>query len=147
MMRAVFLDRDGVLLDGLSRIPEDVPGALKELKEADFLLIVVTNQPDVARGTKMKEDIEITHSFLRKALPLDDIFVCYHDDGDNCSCRKPKPGMLLQAASRYSIDLSASFMIGDRQKDIEAGLAAGCKSILVDRPLSQIVTRILNGTV
>lgn len=143
--RAIFLDRDGVInltiiKDGKPYPPknresmmiaDEVLPALHRLKHAGFLLIVVTNQPDVARGTTEKTIIEDMHDFLRKQLPLDDILVCYHDDSDNCSCRKPKPGLLLQATENYNIDLRQSYMIGDRWRDIDAGQAAGCISIFL----------------
>jgi D-glycero-D-manno-heptose 1,7-bisphosphate phosphatase len=145
--RAVFLDRDGVInraivkngkpyppsnLDELE-IPEDVPRALRDLKKAGYFLIVVTNQPDVARGIRRREVVEAIHASLLARLPLDEILVCYHDDADGCSCRKPLPGLLQQAADKYSIDLSSSFMVGDRWKDIEAGRRAGCTTILIDQ--------------
>ena len=144
--RAVFLDRDGVLNRAIVRngkphtpaglkdleILPGVPEALRTLRAAGFLLIVVTNQPDVARGTQTREAVEAIDAALRAALPLDDIFVCYHDDPDDCDCRKPRPGLLIRAADKYRIDLAASFMIGDRWKDIEAGRRAGCRTILVD---------------
>jgi len=144
--KAVFLDRDGVLnraivkdgkpyppsnIDELE-IPEDVPKALQALKEVGFLLIGLTNQPDVSRGTQQREVVEAIHAALPRALPLDDIFVCYHDDSDGCTCRKPMPGLLYHAADKYQIDLASSFMIGDRWKDIEAGRQAGCVTILID---------------
>ena len=112
MRRAVFLDRDGVLnraflhADGKSHPPaspqqlEILPGVMdvcQSLRRAGFLLIVVTNQPDVARGTQRREVVEAINLELRRQLPLDDIRVCYHDEADNCPCRKPKPGMLLEA--------------------------------------------------
>ena len=151
MRRAVFLDRDGVLNRAILKegrpyppgnlselqIPEDVPPALRKLKEAGFLLIGVTNQPDVARGEQSREIVESIHDFLEKNLPLDEILVCYHDDADRCECRKPKPGLLYQAARRYGIDLAASFMIGDRWKDVEAGQRAGCVTILLDRQYAE----------
>lgn len=147
MRRAVFLDRDGVLTVALVRdgrayapvvpaemeIDADAPTALARLKVAGFLLIVVTNQPDVARGTTRREDVESMHATLRAALPLDAIFVCYHDDRDACHCRKPKPGMLLAAAAAHRIDLARSFMVGDRWRDIDAGASAGCRTIRIDR--------------
>ena len=143
---AVFLDRDGVLNRAIVRegkpYPpaslaelEILPGAVEAcaaLREAGFLLIAVTNQPDVARGTQRREIVEAIHQVLRTHLPLDDIRVCYHDDVDHCPCRKPKPGLLLEAARDWDIDLSASFMVGDRWKDIEAGRRAGCKTVFVD---------------
>jgi D-sedoheptulose 7-phosphate isomerase len=144
--RAVFLDRDGVInraivrngtphppatLEELEIFP-DVPEALHELKAHGFELLVITNQPDVARGTQTRDAVEGIHQKLASTLPLDDILVCYHTDQDNCSCRKPKPGMLLEAARKHDIDLSVSFLIGDRWRDIEAGKNAGCKTILID---------------
>ena len=147
MNRAVFLDRDGVLTRALVRearptrpctpaemeIDADAPVALARLKVAGFLLIVVTNQPDVARGITRREDVEAMHATLRAALPLDAVFVCYHDDEDACDCRKPKPGMLLEAAAAHAIDLAESFMVGDRWRDVDAGAAAGCRTIWIDR--------------
>jgi D-glycero-D-manno-heptose 1,7-bisphosphate phosphatase len=147
MNRAVFLDRDGVLTRALVRggkpyapvtpaemeiDPEAAP-ALARLKEAGFLLILVTNQPDVARGIARREDVEAMHAALRARLPLDGCFVCYHDDADACACRKPLPGLLTQAAAAHDIDLGRSFLIGDRWRDIDAGAAAGCRTILIDR--------------
>jgi len=144
--RAVFLDRDGVInraivengkphppasLKELEILP-GVPKALRALKAAGYLLIVATNQPDVARGILTRQGVEAINAALLAALPLDDILVCYHDNQDHCDCRKPQPGLLLQAADKHKIDLAASFMIGDRWKDIEAGRRAGCRTILVD---------------
>jgi D-glycero-D-manno-heptose 1,7-bisphosphate phosphatase len=142
---AVFLDRDGVInavsiKHGKSYPPEAVdscvilPGvkeSLLELKKAGFQLVVVTNQPDVARGTTSISIIERIHDMLRQELPLDAIYVCYHDNSDNCACRKPKPGMLLKAAVDKHIDLNTSFMVGDRWKDIAAGKAAGVKTVWI----------------
>jgi D-glycero-D-manno-heptose 1,7-bisphosphate phosphatase len=143
--RAVFLDRDGVLngvslengrphppssRDQLEILP-GVPEALRALREAGYLLVVVTNQPDVARGTTTRAEVEGINDFLMHSLGLDAIDVCFHDDQDRCSCRKPAPGLLLAAAERFGIDLAASFMVGDRWRDIEAGRRAGCRTILV----------------
>ena len=147
MRRAVFLDRDGVLNrvflheDGKTHPPasphelEVLPGvreACEELHRAGFLLIVVTNQPDVARGTQPRAVVEAINRELRRQIPLDDIRVCFHDGADNCPCRKPKPGMLLEAASIWGIDLQKSFMVGDRWTDIESGRRAGCRTVLVN---------------
>lgn len=144
--RAVFLDRDGVInasvvrdgrphppgrLDDLRILP-GVPAALARLHAAGHLLIVVTNQPDVARGTQTRDVIDAMHAHLRRALPLDDIRVCPHDDVDQCACRKPAPGMLVEAARAYGIDLPASVMVGDRWRDVEAGRRAGCRTVFVD---------------
>jgi D-glycero-D-manno-heptose 1,7-bisphosphate phosphatase len=144
--RAVFLDRDGVLNRAVVRggkpYPpssltelEILPGvaeALTDLKQRGFLLLVITNQPDVARGTQTREAVEELHRALARALPLDGFFVCYHDDKDDCVCRKPRPGLLLEAAWLCAIDLSRSFLIGDRWRDIEAGSNAGCATVLID---------------
>lgn len=144
--RAVFLDRDGVLNNAIIRshkpyppnsldevvIAEDVLPALQALKSQGYLLIVATNQPDVARGTTDKVLVESINQYLMRQLPLDEIRVCYHDNDDDCACRKPLPGLLLEAANQYRIDLEKSFMIGDRWKDIEAGQRAGCKTIWIN---------------
>jgi len=145
--RAVFLDRDGVLnrgvmQDGRPFAPIDVsefqlmPGvaeSLASLSAAGFLLIVATNQPDVARGRATRSGIEAIHEWMRRHLPLTAIRVCFHDDADLCACRKPKAGLLVAAAVDYEIQLERSFMIGDRWRDIGAGKAAGCTAILVNR--------------
>lgn len=113
-----------------------VPGtaeSLARLKHQSFLLIVITNQPDVARGATTRKNVEEINRTLSSQLPLDDFFICYHDNSDDCACRKPKPGLLLAAAAKYEIDLAASFFIGDRWRDIEAGAAAGCRTVLIDR--------------
>jgi D-glycero-D-manno-heptose 1,7-bisphosphate phosphatase len=143
--RAVFLDRDGVLNRALVRNGRPFPprspseleimpdtAALGELKALGFLLLVVTNQPDVARGTQKQEVVDDIHDRLKAVLPLDDIFVCYHTDGDQCVCRKPIPGLILRAAEKHGIDLASSYLIGDRWRDIEAGEYAGCKTVLID---------------
>jgi D-glycero-D-manno-heptose 1,7-bisphosphate phosphatase len=114
------------------RIVEGAAEALARLKELGFLLLVVTNQPDVARGTQTMEAIEEMHALLRRALPLDDFLVCPHDDRDRCACRKPAPGLLLRAAEEYRIDLANSFLIGDRWRDVDAGHAAGCRTVWLD---------------
>lgn len=150
--RAVFLDRDGVLnashhVDGVPRPPATtddltiLPGvteACRRLHVADFLLIVATNQPDVARGDQTRENVERMNAALRARLPLDDIVVCYHDDANGCSCRKPLPGLLLDAAQQWSIDLARSFMVGDRWRDVEAGNSAGCLTVLVQGSLEEV---------
>ncbi|HWB86683.1 MAG TPA: HAD family hydrolase [Bryobacteraceae bacterium] len=144
--QAVFLDRDGVLnhsiiRDGKPHPPsdvnelrmvEDAPAALARLKEAGFLLIVVTNQPDIARGVTPRAAVDAVNAALGAVLPVDDFFVCWHDDRNRCECRKPKPGLLLEAAAKYDIDLAQSFLIGDRWRDIDAGAAAGCRIVLIE---------------
>jgi len=137
--RAVFLDRDGVLnraivRDGSPYPPagiaeiELLPGtreACAALRAASYLLIVVTNQPDIARGKQNRETVDALNGWLQRELELDQIRVCPHDDRDACPCRKPAPGMLLEAARQLNIDLAASFMVGDRWRDVEAGKRAG----------------------
>lgn len=144
-MKAIFLDRDGVLnkliiRGGKAQAPytreefELLPGvelACQKLEEAGFLRIVVTNQPDVARGWVTIESVEMINAEIKKHLRIDDIVVCFHTNSDNCHCRKPLPGMLLAAAQKWEIDLSASYMIGDRYGDISAGVSAGCQTFLV----------------
>jgi D-glycero-D-manno-heptose 1,7-bisphosphate phosphatase len=144
--RAVFLDRDGVInraiiQDGKPYPPSSVerleilPGVVEtctRLQKAGFLLIVVTNQPDVGRGVQRREVVGEIHETLRAQVPVDDIRVCYHHDTDDCPCRKPRPGLILEAAREWNIDLSASFMVGDRWKDIEAGRRAGCRTVFID---------------
>jgi D-sedoheptulose 7-phosphate isomerase len=143
---AVFLDRDGVInrtvmRDGkpfppssvkeLELLPE-VASSLLDLKAHGFDLFVITNQPDIARGTQSRAAVEGIHRALASSLPIDAIFVCYHDDADDCACRKPKPGLLLEAQRQYNVDLSRSFVVGDRWRDIDAGHNAGCKTVLID---------------
>jgi D-glycero-D-manno-heptose 1,7-bisphosphate phosphatase len=145
MKLAVFLDRDGVINKAIVKngkpyppakveevvFPSGTFEAIKALRKSGYLVIVVTNQPDVAEGIQSKETVETIHGIIRQQLLVDDIKVCYHADEDNCSCRKPKPGMILDAAKEYIIDLTRSYMIGDRWRDIEAGKTAGCKTILI----------------
>ncbi len=144
--RAVFLDRDGVLsrpiirerrpyppssLAELQLLP-GVPEALRALKDAGYRLVVVTNQPDVARGRSSKASVDSIHERLTAVLPLDAIFTCLHDDADQCECRKPRPGLITQAARELGIDATASYLVGDRWRDIEAGRRAGCGTFFVD---------------
>ena len=144
---AVFLDRDGVLnraivCDGRPFAPASateveilpgVPEGCAELRRRGFVLVVVTNQPEVARGTLSREAVEEIHQHMQARIPLDDIRVCYHDDADRCTCRKPNAGMLLSASRDWNIELTASFLIGDRWRDIEAGRRAGCRTVFIDR--------------
>lgn len=147
----VFLDRDGVLIRAIVRdqrphsptcaaeveIPPDVPDACAELRRRGFVIVVVTNQPEVARGNLSREAVEEIHRYLQGRIPLDGIRVCYHDDVDHCTCRKPSPGMLCDAARDWNIDLRNSFLIGDRWKDIEAGKRAGCRTVFIDRQYAE----------
>ncbi len=145
-MRAIFLDRDGVVNEAIVREGKPYPPAsldevkltanaaesLQKLKEHGFFLVVVTNQPDVRRGVTLQSTVEEIHAALNRQLPIDDFFVCYHDDRDGCECRKPLPGLLLKASRQYGISLEQSFMVGDRWRDIEAGAAAGCRTVFID---------------
>jgi D-glycero-D-manno-heptose 1,7-bisphosphate phosphatase len=166
--RAVFLDRDGVLnaaivRDGRPYGPASLsemtvlPGveeACARLKRAGYLLIVATNQPDISRGIIAGAEVDAINATLKVRLGLDEICVCPHDDADGCNCRKPKPGLLLDAARRWNIDLEHSFMVGDRWRDVDAGRAAGCRTVFVDygysepRPVgADIVTSSLGAAV
>ena len=143
---AVFLDRDGVLnrafvrngkphpptsLSELEILP-DVPAALSLLRARGYPLLVVTNQPDVGRGTLARQVVDEINRKLRAECDLDGIFTCFHDDAARCGCRKPEPGLLLEAAREFDIELAASFMVGDRWRDVEAGQRAGCRTLYVD---------------
>ncbi len=144
--KAVFLDRDGVLNNTIviggkpypphclseAKILDGVALATQVLIDNGFLLIVVTNQPDVARGTTSRETVEAINQFLQERLKIDEFVICYHDSSDECICRKPKPGGILEVAIRKSIDLSRSFMVGDRWRDIEAGRSAGLKTVFIN---------------
>ena len=142
--KAIFLDRDGIINHTVCRdgkyvsprtfkefqFKEGVKEFIQKAKKENFLIIVVTNQPDISRGLMKIEDLEKMHHLLKKNRLVDEIFVCPHDDADNCHCRKPKPGMLLEASKKYQIILKKSFIIGDSLKDIGAGNDAGCKTVL-----------------
>jgi len=145
--RAVFLDRDGVInrpvvREGKPYPPatlaefELLPGveeACAKLKEAGWLLVVATNQPDVGRGAQRREEVEAMHAAMCRLLPIDRVEVCYDPgQGQPSEFRKPAPGMLLRAACELGIDLARSWMIGDRWRDIDCGAAAGCRTIFID---------------
>ncbi len=146
MRKAVFLDRDGVVNRAVVRngkpYPPDtleqfelLPGAadaMRQLRAAGWLVIVATNQPDVATGKQLREVVEAMHRRLFDERLVDDIKVCFHIDADGCACRKPLPGMLLDAAREWGVELSASWLVGDRWRDIEAGQAAGCRTVFID---------------
>lgn len=143
---AFFLDRDGVInrsrmRDGVPRPPASVqeleilPGvaqALCALKARGYALVVVTNQPDVARGRATRRSVEEIHEQISRELCLDAILTCFHDDADDCDCRKPRPGLLLRAARELDLDITSSYMAGDRWRDVAAGARAGCKTFYID---------------
>lgn len=146
MRRAVFLDRDGVINANLERdgrpvapttiaefrILPGVDDAMHRLKERGYLIVVITNQPDVANGLTERATVEAMHEIIRTRLPVDDIKVCFHNDAAGCACRKPKPGLILTAAAEHGIDLARSYVVGDRWRDVAAGRAAGCSTIFID---------------
>ena len=144
--RAVFLDRDGVInqsvvINGKPYPPANlaamdilpgVPQALTALANAGFMLIVITNQPDVAKGITSRETVEEINNHLASCLPIDEFRTCFHDDLSGCDCRKPLPGALLTAAQVHHINLEKSYMVGDRWRDVAAGKAAGCHTFFID---------------
>jgi D-glycero-D-manno-heptose 1,7-bisphosphate phosphatase len=150
MRRGVFLDRDGVLVEAIVRngrayaptrledfrLVPDASAQVERLRSAGLVCVVVTNQPEVSRGLLDPDVLQAMHAQLRESVPLHDVFVCPHDASEGCECRKPLPGMLYAAAERWALDLPESFIVGDRSGDIEAGRAAGCYTLLLDRPYS-----------
>lgn len=149
--QAVFLDRDGVLTrasvrDGKPYAPRsladldilpDARAATTALKSAGFRLVVITNQPDVGNGLLDMAVVEAMHCHLRDELPINLIKACYHRQSDGCYCRKPRPGMLIEAAEELEVDLARSFVVGDRWSDVEAGRSQGCRTVFVDRGYSE----------
>jgi D-glycero-D-manno-heptose 1,7-bisphosphate phosphatase len=145
-VRAVFLDRDGIVNKSLVRdgkpfppgnleefqYVEGIHQVLAELKRRGFDLYLVTNQPDVARGTTPRATVDAIHAKILADLPINGVYACFHDEGQGCGCRKPKPGFLLEASAEHGIDLTRSYMVGDRWRDVDCGNAAGCTTIFVD---------------
>ena len=145
-MKAVFLDRDGVVneaivINGKPYPPSNlndfnfikgIENAIKILKSIGYYIFIVTNQPDVSRGKVLMEEVNEINNYILNSTCVDKIYTCFHDDKNNCDCRKPKPGMLIQAQKDWDIDFSKSFLIGDRWRDIEAGISAGVKTIFID---------------
>src|SRR5262249_28146892 len=143
---AVFLDRDGVIVvpefrDRRSFAPRrlqdfrlypEAATSLQKLKQVGFLLAVRTNQPDVGNCLISRSEVEAMHEIMRRELPLDAVKVCFHGQAERCDCRKPRPGMILEAADELGINLKRSFMVGDRSSDIEAGRAAGCATVFIE---------------
>ncbi len=158
MFPAVFLDRDGVLNHVFVRdnkpyspnlfqdftLYDDVLSSLNILKKSGYLLVVITNQPELVRGGLSISELQKMNDYLLEKLPLNDIFVCSHDNQDLCLCRKPKAGMILKAQTKWQIDLKKSYFIGDTWKDMEVGRAVGCHTILLDRPYNQGVASDFN---
>jgi D-glycero-D-manno-heptose 1,7-bisphosphate phosphatase len=148
MKQAVFIERDGVLNDARVekqqqvtpltledfQLREEAVPLLKQLKAAGLLLIVTTNQPGLSRGYQSRRELDRMHERLRKAFLLDDILVCPHDETDRCPCRKPKPGLLAEAAFKWKLNLDHSFVISDKWQDAEAARLSGCTSLLLQSP-------------
>jgi D-glycero-D-manno-heptose 1,7-bisphosphate phosphatase len=163
--RAIFLDRDGVINKPVVRegrpyppanvkdfkLYEDVLAGCARLGAAGYLLVVVTNQPDVARGTQTRAVVDAMHGIMLDALPkIARVEICWHagsDWGDSCDCHKPEPGMVLRAAKALAIDLTQSFLIGDRWRDIDCGCAAGCRTVFIDRNYSETLRQPPDWTV
>ena len=160
MRKAIFLDRDGVInkifiknnlpysppsFDLLQILP-GVRESILRLKKLNFICLVVTNQPDVSRGKIEKKTVIKMNNYLKDEIKLDDIFVCYHDDQDACKCRKPKSGLLIDAAKKWDIDFKKSYMIGDRWKDVEAGFNVGCKTIFINNNYKETKKIVSNFT-
>lgn len=144
--RAVFLDRDGVLnsailVDGLPRAPtkisqihilDDAASSVQKLKLSDYIVVTITNQPDVARGVADINDMKFINDTISRSVGVDHSYICFHDDLDRCYCRKPNPGNIFKAAIDLNLDLDGSFMVGDRWRDIEAGYKAGCECFFIN---------------
>lgn len=144
--KAVILDRDGVInavtvTNGIPQPPRGLsdlqllPGvttAIEKLKQSGFLVFCLSNQPEISRGTINQEDVYQISDYLTSELGIIEVFVCHHDDEDECICRKPKPGGINYFIEKYSLDKSQCFMVGDRWKDIDAGISAGCRTIFIE---------------
>ena len=148
--KAIFFDRDGVLIDAPIN-KDNKPISILKVKDVkfcdgikkvckrlskDYLLIMITNQPDFKRKKNTKKNIVEINKFIKKELKLNDVFVCYSKD-DKCFFRKPNPGMLIAAKDKYKLNIKKSFFIGDRWRDIDAGNAFGCKTIFIDRSYNE----------
>jgi D-glycero-D-manno-heptose 1,7-bisphosphate phosphatase len=148
MKRAVFIERDGILNEARIgpkhqitpltveefKLNLTAKEALLKLKTAGFVLIATTNQPGLSRGYQSRRDLDRMHDLLRRTFPLDDILVCPHDETDHCPCRKPRPGLLIEAAFKWHLNLDHSFVISDKWQDAEAARTAGCTSLLLKSP-------------
>ncbi len=154
MKKAIFLDRDGTIIKFRFPITQeceiellpDAAKAVRAMNQAGYLVIIVTNQPVIAMNICSEERLDELHSYIRRLFEeqgahIDGFYYCPHYDMNvknareeyicQCTCRKPQPGLILKAAEDFDIDLSRSFMVGDTLRDVEAGVAAGCKSIFV----------------
>jgi len=148
MKRAVFIERDAILNEVRTgpkhqitpltleefKVNQAAAAPLRKLKAADFVLIATTNQPGLSRGYQSRRDLDRMHDLLRRTFPLDDLLVCPHDETDHCPCRKPRPGLLIEAAFKWHLNLDHSFVISDKWQDAEAARTAGCTSLLLKSP-------------
>lgn len=160
MTKAIFLDRDGVInkeIGYVYRVEDffltgDIIESLKKLQDAGFIFIVVTNQSGIAKELYTHEDVELIHAYMlslmkENGISIAEIYFCpHHSDVEPCICRKPDSGMLEKAIARFNIDSSKSFMIGDKERDIQAAEKAGVKGILIeaDSPIKGIAEKIIN---
>jgi D-glycero-D-manno-heptose 1,7-bisphosphate phosphatase len=148
MRPAVIIERDGILnhprVEKNQPVPplrfedfhinEDAIEPIKELKAAGFLVIVTTNQPGLSRGTQSRRELDLMHGMMRRKFPIDDLFICPHDEMDRCPCRKPKPGLIKEAIWKWQLDMDRSFVISDKWQDAQAAHVMGCTSILLQSP-------------
>jgi D-glycero-D-manno-heptose 1,7-bisphosphate phosphatase len=148
MKRCVFLERDGILNEVRVGPKQQITpltmeefklklaaqAPLQRLKDAGFVLVVTTNQPGLSRGYQSRRELDRMHDLLRRTFPIDDLMVCPHEESDHCPCRKPRPGLLIEAAFKWHLNLEHSFVISDKWQDAEAARTAGCTSLLVKSP-------------
>ncbi len=148
MRKAVFIERDAILNEVRNgpkqqispltmeefKVSQAAAPGLCKLKAAGFILIATTNQPGLSRGYQSRRDLDRMHELLRRTFPLDDILVCPHDESDHCPCRKPRPGLLIEAAFKWHLNIDQSYVISDKWQDSEAARTAGCTSLLVQSP-------------
>jgi D-glycero-D-manno-heptose 1,7-bisphosphate phosphatase len=148
MKQAVFIERDGVLnqvrierqqpIAPLTleefRLNTDLVPLVQKLKDANLVVIVTTNQPGISRGYQSRRELDRMNDLLRRTFTVDDLVLCPHDETDRCPCRKPKPGLLVESAFKWHLDLDRSFVIGDKWQDAEAARTAGCTSLLLKSP-------------
>ncbi len=157
MKAAVFIERDGVLnevrverqhqvspmtMEDFKIKREAIP-LLKKLKDSGLLLIATTNQPGISRGYQSRRELDRMHDLLRATFALDDLLVCPHDETDGCPCRRPKPGLLVEAGFKWRLNLDACFVISDKWQDAGAARAAGCTSLLLQSPWNGTARRDL----
>jgi D-glycero-D-manno-heptose 1,7-bisphosphate phosphatase len=148
MKRAVFVERDAILNEVRTgpknqitpltleefRVNQKAVEPMRRLKAVGFVLIGTTNQPGLSRGYQSRRELDRMHDLLRRTFPLDDLLVCPHDETDHCPCRKPRPGLLIEAAFKWHLNLDHSFVISDKWQDAEAARTAGCTSLLLKSP-------------